>query len=137
MIELDTPDQDPLNQLIEATEHKRSLESQLKEVEKFISDIEPVVREQFLQDGTQNLRRNDNTAYLRREFKVKRRDGVSNDAIVGALKSFGYEELVEEKYNYRRLCAVVKEIVEAGEEVPEELSRFIEWKEHIKVIVKK
>ena len=137
MIELDTPDQDPLNQLIEATEHKRSLESQLKEVEKFISDIEPVVREQFLQDGTQNLRRHDNTAYLWREFKVKRRDGVSNDAIVGALKSFGYEELVEEKYKYRRLCDVVKEIVEAGEEVPEELSRFIEWKEHIKVIVKK
>jgi len=127
----------PLDELIAATEHKRELELKLKEVKKFIEDVEPIVREKFLQEGTQNVRKHDNTVFLRRNFKVKHREGVSAPDVVELLKHIGFEELVSEKYSYTRLCSVIKEMVENEEEVPEELTQFIEWNEEIKVIVKK
>lgn len=127
----------PIDDLIAASEHKRRLESELKEVKKFIDDVAPVVREQFLQDGTQNVRRNNNTVFLRRSFKVKHKDGVTKPAVIHALKETGFDELTSETYSYPRLCATVKEMVENEEEVPPELQQFIEWKEEVQVIVKK
>ena len=127
----------PLDELIAATEHKRDLKLKLKEVQKFIDDVEPMVREKFLQEGTQNVRKHDNTVYLRREYKVKHREGVSKPDVTRALKSAGFDELTHETYDYRRLCATVREMKENEEEVPPELTELIEWKEEIKVIVKK
>lgn len=127
----------PIDELIAATEHKRDLELKLAEVKKFIEDVEPLVREKFLQEGTQNVRKNDNTVYLRRMFKVKHKDGVSRPDVTEALKTLGFGDLVKEDYQYARLCSTVKEIIESGEEVPIELQEFIEWTEEIKVIVKK
>ena len=127
----------PLDELIAATEHKRDLEAKLKEVKKFIEDVEPMVREKFLQEGTSSVRKDDNTAYLRHQFKVRQKPGISRPDVTAVLKAIGLEDLVKEDYEYKRLCSTIKEMVENEEEVPEELTEFIEWDEEIKVIVRK
>jgi len=127
----------PIDELIAATEHKRDLEAKLAEVKKFIEDVEPIVREKFLQEGTKSINKNDNTVYLRRMFKVKHKDGVSRPDVTNALVELGYDELTKFDYDYRRLCATIKEMIENDEEVPTELQEYIEWKEEIKVIVRK
>lgn len=134
-IELDEPTRGPLDELIAATEHKRNLEAQLKAVKKFIDDVKPVVLEKFRQEGTQSVNKDGNTAYIRKDFTVK--PVVSKEHVIAMLEKTGLHDLINQTYNYRRLCAFVKECEERGEDLPLELLESIETDEKYDIIVRK
>lgn len=135
MIELDEPTRSPLDELIEATEHKRQLEDQLAAVKKFIADVKPIVLQKWQEEGTTKISKNGNTAYIRSDFTVKPR--ISKEHVIEALMASGYDDLVTQAYNYKRLCSFVKECDDHNRELPPELLDAIETEEKFDIVVRK
>jgi hypothetical protein len=133
-----TPEQQvngPLNELLEAAAHRRRLETELAVVEKFIADVEPTVREKFMQDGTQNVRRELGTAYMRHTVKLKQEAPL--EVVIDTLRTLGYDDFISEKYDWGRVCSEVKEIEDRGDDVPPELLALFTKSDEYRVIVRK
>jgi hypothetical protein len=134
-IELDEPTRGPVDELIALTEKKRNLDAEVDRLKEKIKEIKPVVLEHFQQTGTNNISRNDNTVYLKRNFFVKPR--ISKPDLVEALQECGYEDMVYPTYDARRLASFIKELDESGEEMPRELLEAIDTTEEYTVICRK
>jgi hypothetical protein len=133
-----TPEQQvngPLNELLEAAAHRRRLETELAVVKKFIEDVEPLVRERFMQDGTKNVKRKNGTAYMTHNVRLKQEAPM--EVVIDTLRDLGYDDFISEKYDWRRVCSEVKEIEDRGDIVPPELLALFTKSDEYKVIVRK
>ena len=133
-----TPDHQsnsPLDTLLKAAADRRRLEDELAVVKKFIEDVEPLVREQFMQDGTKNVKRRNGTAYMRHIVKLKQEAPV--EVVIDTLRELGYDDFISEKYDWRRVCSEVREIEDRGDEVPEELLALFTKTDEYRVTVRK
>jgi hypothetical protein len=124
----------PIEELIEATRHKKHLERALDEVKKTIEQMKAVVLEKFLAEGTKSVRRDDGTISIRKQFSVKPKN--SKEHVVEALIASGYDDMVNRNYNYMSLCSFIREMDDRQEEIPEELLEALDITEDQTIMVR-
>lgn len=117
---------------IEATKIKKELESKVKELDRVLGAIQPVIIEHFTQLGQQRVTRRGMTVYLSREVWPKPVDSdlveagetppdeiksVARARLIEALKSDGSTaHLISEGYNAQQLRSFIMNDCDEGED---------------------
>lgn len=117
-----------LDQLREFIAHKQrisELEAELKKEKAAAAALEEPLIEALAEDGVDSMRVDGVTTYMHTQYWASKRDGVETEQVVDALRASGYGDLVAENYNSQTLSAVVRELIEQDEPLPEPLAEVI------------
>lgn len=106
------------------TEAKRSLEADLRRLQKQLDELEPTLLEDMALAGMQSASVDGMTVYNQREFTCALRPEVDKAEVFARWLAGGHWNLVV--LGWTALRAYVKELAEAGEPLPEEVSAAVE-----------
>jgi hypothetical protein len=108
-----------LRELVAQTNRKRELQAQLNDANARITALEPLVAEQFQQDGVQSVNIDGYTIYLNRKLYAGPKDG-NKAGLVAALKGLdeSWSFLVSEGFNANSLKARVRECELGADNMP-------------------
>ena len=138
---------DAYDRLAELYSEINEREAALKSLKAEREQIQRELASEFLESGTESVRRSDRTFYLRKDLFVNKASGVDTSEVVAALRKAGLEDLVHDSYAPATLKAYVKEKDEElqsekpgasiEDELPEGLREVLNVAEVFRVIVKK
>ncbi len=116
-----------VNEYVQLHQEKRELETRLNRVKKDIETREPVVEEYFAEHGFQNIRTENGTAYLHREILVNLRPEQSggHEEAHNTMRKHGLGYMIKESVNTSTLRSHFAEIVKSGEEIPQDMSEYL------------
>lgn len=100
-------------------EKKKTLDAQLKELNRTISDREAELARQMLTEELQSFQRGGNTFYLNTKTFISAAAG-QKPKLVELLKQSPYADLIREDVNAQTLSAWARELLENGE-LPDEI----------------
>lgn len=106
-------------------EQKLRLEAELKRVKSDMSDLEADVLEDLADEGIQRFTIDGTTLYQRRLLKANRHPDAEMQDLVAALDTVGQGHLASQTVNANTLSAWVRELEDAGEELPDEVDDLI------------
>lgn len=119
----------------------RQLAAKSREVKEKISKLEAELLDEFAAGGISQLRVDTSegkfTIFPRRQLWASLAEGADYPHACAALKLAGMGDLVEEKFSTQRLSAVVRELDDAGQELPAEVKPYVKVAEVFKLSVQK
>jgi hypothetical protein len=128
-------DKEMLRDFIQLKLEKRQLDSKSRKIEKRLKEMEPVLVDGFVDDGTKSIRdENGVTSYIYERLWARPTNGKEDrQAACEALKRAGLGHLVEPTFNIMTLSSYVGELsdgeVEAlAEELGEAITITRDWK---------
>lgn len=113
---------------IELTEMKREAEAKAKSFIPVIAALETELIDAFAAAGVDSMHLNGRCIYIHSQLWARPKDGDRPRACE-ALKRAGLGEFVKEDFNVMTLSAWARELTEAGEPIPGELSEALEIKD--------
>ena len=116
---------------------RRALEDKLKKVKAKIEAAEPRVMDFFQKMGLDRLTVSGVTVYVQRQLWAGREDDVTHEQAAAALKKAKLGEYAAPRVNTQSLSAYLRELDEAGTEMPKALKGIIKVSEVFKVRTRK
>lgn len=120
---------DQLRRYVHTKRRLKRLEAVVEQRKERLALLEQVLLDRFELEKIDKMSIDGALVYRSKKFSHKRRDGVAVRDVSAKLKSVGFGDLVEEKYEWQSLNAALRERYEAGLEMPEGLGELIEVKE--------
>lgn len=127
--------QDRLAEWIALVDKKKALEKDVNEIKDRLAAIEPNLLEDFALSGFQSVNVKGFVVYKSREFTCSVKEGVDRKSLVEGLHQAGHDECL--MLSYQTVRSLVKEMAEAGEKLPEHLSRLVDVGERFTLRTKK
>lgn len=127
---------------IELTSRKRAIDAEKREIQKELDDLETEILDEFADEGIDRISVDGYTIGLRRDIwarpaKDPDTGETLRDAAVNALRAAGLDDYVKEDFNVQSLSAYVRELVDNGDPIPDELRDALHVTEGYKVSVTK
>jgi hypothetical protein len=107
-----------VREFVAMDKRKDELEAELKAVKQRMNGLDAALMEQFSATGTQSMRVDGRTLYLRRDIRCSAKKGMKAQA-VAMLKNHGLGDYVEEGFNANSISAWMREEDRAGRPLPE------------------
>lgn len=104
-------DMDALRRYIELERLEDHLDGELKDAKREKELLAENILNSYIQEGVQSMNVDGRTVYLNTELFAGAAAGAERPAVVEALKSSGFPELVKEDYNANTLKGFVRERV--------------------------
>ena len=115
---------------------QRDLKIELEQVEAALKDMQPQLREWFINTSTENVRRHGGLVKLTTRTEVHPADGCTTGDVCDALEAIGEADLLNARgYHWTRLPALLRGYQERGEDIPDALRRVIQTHDVHKVKV--
>lgn len=130
-------DMDKIRRFAELDRLKKEKSGELDKIKEELAELEPQILDQFAEEGvgrisvTNGVR--DVTIHTTRKIRAQAAQGQDPDAVAAACKAAGIGHLVAERANMNTLSAYVRELDEAGEDLPPELEGVVVKIEEFKV----
>lgn len=120
------PTDQVLKRYVELETEKRRLDDELDAVKKEMGVLESDVLEYFAEMGYDNVRFRDlgMTAFLKKTTRANVAP-EDKDAAATALEACGYGDIIKATFNMNSLSALVRELLDDGGELPEEMAKYI------------
>ena len=116
---------------------RRACEDRLKKVKSKIEEVEPRVMDFFQKLGLDRLTVSGVTVYVQRQLWAGREEDVTHEQAAAALKKAKLGEYASPRVNTQSLSAYMRELDEAGEDMPAALKGIIKLSEVFKVRTRK
>lgn len=123
------------------------MDAELKELKKERESLEEPLLEGMVDAGIQNLNVDGKTVYIRTQIWASAKDmtdpltgeviGKDWDSALDAVRKCGHGELVETRINSQRLSALIRELDETEDGIPEILKENLAISEQTKLVVRK
>ena len=118
-----------IKQFASLTARKKKLEDGLRAVKDEMSNIEPALLQELLDNQLDRLPVTTEdgdriTVFIHRQAWARPKDG-NKEAVVAALKDCGLSDFVSESYNTNSLSAYVRECLANGQELQPELKETV------------
>lgn len=122
-------------ELIDLIENKRNLQAELKEIEKRIASVEPLVAEWMLANGVQNVGLGDKTVYKSVSTNASVKADCKRQAVEAA-RGLGLDDLIVlQPQSFASYCREM--LSDVGGELPAELRDYVNVYETVRVGVRK
>jgi hypothetical protein len=124
----------------------KEMDAELKELKRERETLEDPLVEGLIEAGIQNMNVNGKTVYIRTQLWASAKDIVDDSGEVvakdwtsalEAVRSTGHGDLVETRINSQRLSALVRELDETEDGIPEILRDNLNISEQIKLVVRR
>jgi len=128
-------DLDKIREFIKLKTRKKNLNVELRMIEQDLGELETHIFEKFIADGVSGMTVDGKPVFLKKQIYVSpaRFDGDDTDTAYArtckTLKDVGLGELVSPRYNANTLSAYVREQLNDGGELPEELKKVLKISE--------
>lgn len=116
---------------------KKEKSGELDKIKEELAELEQAILEDFAEEGvarisvTNGVR--DVTVHTTRKIRAQAAQGQDPDAVAAACQAAGLGHLVKERANMQTLSSFVRELDEAGEDLPPELEGVVVKIEEFKV----
>jgi len=104
-------DTELLKSFVEQTKWKKELEENLKIVKAKLASIEPVLMDNFVEDGLTSAKIDGLNVYIHKQIWAKYDD---KEKAIAVLKTTGYNEYVSETFNTQSVSSLLRELDAEG-----------------------
>lgn len=118
-------DNDTIRRLDKLLGEKKELAAMVKENKEAIELLSEALVEAFTADGTDGVTVDGRRAYLHTELWPVRREGMTAEHVIAALRADGLGDLVTENVNANTLASTVRQIVDGGDVLPDHLAAVL------------
>lgn len=108
---------DRIKRFVELELEKRKIDQAMKECKARIATLQPLLIEDFAEQGTQNVKCGGLTVYLNRSWYVSRLKGIDKQELLDKLTAVGRGEMIKPNYHAAALKSWVLEQLTAREEL--------------------
>jgi len=122
-----TTPEDQLARFVALEKERRELEQHLDRLKEEAAELGRTILDHWDAIGQQNARIGGLTVYVAGDFVCNKRSGVPTAAVCDALEGVGLGHLVAPAYSPASLKSWVKEQVDAGSDLPDELAKLISY----------
>jgi len=135
-------DTERARRFIALTARKRAIDAERREITKELDTLETAILDEFAEHGIDRIALDGYTLGLRRDIwarpaKDPDTGETLRDAAINALRAAGLNDYVREDFNVQSLSAYVRELIDNGDDVPDELRDSLHITEGYKVSVTK
>jgi hypothetical protein len=129
-------DMDMLTEFASLDIQLKELESKMKSIKNAKAKLEEPLLTQMTNSGINSMSLEGlGTLYIRSQIWPKFKDGMTRADVVKAMKLDGIsEDFLKEDYNGQSFAAYIREIEQAGELLPEHLSKVVEPSEKFNLV---
>jgi len=118
-------DTDNIRRFAELKDRHKELKDETEELGKELANMERELLEEFADAGTQSIKVDGRTVYMKRQLWARRPAGVAPADQAQAALAAGLDYLVEPKVSTQGLSAYVRDMERADEALPPELDGFV------------
>lgn len=136
-----------LTRFVELDSRIKKLDAELKELKKERDAMEEPLIDGLVDAGIQNLNVAGHTVYIRTQLWASAKDivdpltgeaiGKDWNSALAAVQATGHADLIETRINSQRLSALVRELDDTEDGVPEIMRENLNISEQIKLVVRK
>lgn len=124
-----SPDDDSANgllrRLIFLKAQLKTSEGSVKTLKAEIREVDAAIRELWAEENVRQVGIDGKTAYIYPTFHVEKIDGATTDDIRQALRDAGLDYMMSENYSASSLTAYLKELRQAGKDIPAALATVV------------
>ncbi len=114
-----------LAEFVELSNRKREIEAEGKRINARLAELQEPLLDWFAERGIQNIRTKKGTVYVAHEFFCNKKGGVATQQVCDALEQIGMGRLVSPAYSAASLKSWVREQIESGADLPEQLDGLL------------
>lgn len=104
---------------------KRDLDAQLSDCTARMAELEPSLIEEMAEAGMQSTNIDDLTLYIRTDKYVSKRGEFTSQQICDCLRKHGMGYMVNDGYNAASLKSKVRELIDDGSGLPDDLKAML------------
>lgn len=123
----ETAGDDLLVEFVNLDREKAEIEKRLGEIKERANLIGKALLDDWANRGMQSVNLQGRTVYIRRDFYCSKKGGVETQKVCDALERMGHRSMVNPSYSPASLKALVREIVDNDQMVPEGLNVLIHY----------
>ncbi len=114
-----------LAEFVQLSNRKREIEAECKTINARLAELQEPLLDWFADRGIQNIRTEKGTVYVAHDFYCNKKGGVPTETVCEALRQIGMTHLVKPTYSAASLKSYVRELIDSGADLPEQLDGLL------------